>query len=148
MLLDNSQLCGSRQFCFLNLTRYSSGLTDSKKKKTDSKLLRRYFAIVKCKLLFFVTPSRRMPPLNEFEARPNRGAPYWDEKQTHLLTHITRNATSKRKQTQPEDCFFSFSTRRQEQNSRSVRQTCRQKGQTVYVTVTILFLISLSTLQL
>lgn len=76
---------------------------------------------------------------------PCRGAPNWEEKKNKQTSrHITRNATSKREQTQPEDCFsFYFislllsTQNRQERSSQSAGQT-RRTGRS-NVTATVLF---------
>lgn len=85
-----------------------------------------------------LVPQRKWAQsLIEFETkwRPSGGdtLPRWNRKTSW---HITRNATSEYEQSQLEDCFFSFLLSLTDKSKQSVSKTCRQKGQTVFITVT------------
>ena len=127
------------QLCFLNFTTCSSALTDRKKDRhTDRQTPSSCEDSLQWKDAnpsFLLTPpvpeQRRAPSLDKFSSKTQqRDTMSRRNKQTSW--HITRNATSKHKQTQLEDCFFFFFEHKQTRaNSQSDRHTDIQDGQSM-----------------
>lgn len=131
-------VCGSRvQLCFLDLPTCSSALTDSKKNRRTDRL--QALARTACSETVQTPPCREPPcPSAETDSESRqiwkkmeirrRDALPWRNKQTSW--HITRNATSKHKQTQPEDCFFYFLLLQTDKSKQSVSRTDVQTERT------------------
>lgn len=134
----------------LLICNWGSHYTNKTVRQTDSELLQGQFATMRRKLsLFFFSQTllslcrdglrvRTDMRLNGRLAEGHRT----ETKNKQTSWHITRNATSKREQTQPEDCFFLFIFlwKLQTDKSKPVSQLDGRADRTVYVTATVCFI--------